>query len=210
MLELKASRRRPDRGLLLRRQSRHGLVVCQAGASRYRRRLKIKFNEPATREGWAKLMKRVGVKGIHMAERDTQRSKNPKPLDYSSTPGRSKVSSRKACSPPNWAGAPMKRSCPPRQAPQGRLRCGDLYRAPRRRYPRAHLDADGRAPSSASWSPTTRRFQLPTISPCARERHLPANLPLCLSPLQRCGAVGARDFRQGRQAATRSAHARRE
>ncbi|MBL8895813.1 MAG: homospermidine synthase [Rhizobiales bacterium] len=43
--------------------------------------LKIKVKEPATREEWAKLMKRVGVKGIHIAERDTQRSKSPKPLN---------------------------------------------------------------------------------------------------------------------------------
>lgn len=38
-----------------------------------------KVTEPKTREGWAKLMKTLGVKGIHIAERDTQRSKNPKP-----------------------------------------------------------------------------------------------------------------------------------
>lgn len=36
--------------------------------------------EPKTREDWAKLAQRLGVKGIHIAERDTQRSKNPKPL----------------------------------------------------------------------------------------------------------------------------------
>ena len=41
--------------------------------------LDIKFEEPAQhdREGWAKLMKKVGVKGVHIAERDTQRTKNP-------------------------------------------------------------------------------------------------------------------------------------
>ncbi|MFD9902369.1 homospermidine synthase [Mesorhizobium sp. NPDC059025] len=33
------------------------------------------------REGWARLMKKVGVKGVHIAERDTQRSKKPKPLN---------------------------------------------------------------------------------------------------------------------------------
>jgi homospermidine synthase len=43
--------------------------------------LNLKIAEPATREGWAKLMKRVGVKGIHVAERDTQRAKEPKPFD---------------------------------------------------------------------------------------------------------------------------------
>jgi homospermidine synthase len=41
----------------------------------------LKAKEPRSREDWAKLMKRLGVKGIHVAERDTQRSKNPKPLD---------------------------------------------------------------------------------------------------------------------------------
>ena len=34
---------------------------------------------PEDRAGWAALMRRVGVKGIHIAERDTQRSSDPKP-----------------------------------------------------------------------------------------------------------------------------------
>lgn len=34
---------------------------------------------PGDRDGWAKVMQRVGVRGIHIAERDTQRSSNPKP-----------------------------------------------------------------------------------------------------------------------------------
>ena len=43
----------------------------------------LKFEEPDQhdREGWAKLMKKVGVKGVHIAERDTQRTKHPKPLN---------------------------------------------------------------------------------------------------------------------------------
>ena len=47
------------------------------------RDLGLKFAEPATedREGWAKLMKKAGVKGIHIAERDTQRAKKPKPMN---------------------------------------------------------------------------------------------------------------------------------
>ncbi|WP_181708578.1 homospermidine synthase [Chthonobacter rhizosphaerae] len=36
---------------------------------------------PTTRDGWASLMQTVGVKGIHIAERDTQRTRAPKPLD---------------------------------------------------------------------------------------------------------------------------------
>ncbi|MCA1298420.1 homospermidine synthase [Stappia indica] len=39
------------------------------------------FEEPTTRKGWAKLMRKVGVKGIHIAERDTQRARAPKPMN---------------------------------------------------------------------------------------------------------------------------------
>src|SRR6201996_1484862 len=41
--------------------------------------LGLKFDEPKTREEWAQLMHRAGVKGIHIAERDTQRAREPKP-----------------------------------------------------------------------------------------------------------------------------------
>jgi homospermidine synthase len=41
--------------------------------------LGIKFKEPKTREDWGRFAKKVGVKGIHIAERDTQRAKMPKP-----------------------------------------------------------------------------------------------------------------------------------
>ena len=41
--------------------------------------LGLKADEPRDREGWAALMSQVGVKGIHIAERDTQRARNPKP-----------------------------------------------------------------------------------------------------------------------------------
>ncbi|MCR4264993.1 homospermidine synthase [Nitratireductor sp. ZSWI3] len=45
--------------------------------------LGLEFDEPGAgdREGWAKLMKKCGVKGIHIAERDTQRAKKPKPMN---------------------------------------------------------------------------------------------------------------------------------
>ena len=41
----------------------------------------LKFKEPKTREDWGKLAKKAGVKGIHIAERDTQRAKQPKPQE---------------------------------------------------------------------------------------------------------------------------------
>ncbi|MFK0205777.1 homospermidine synthase [Agrobacterium sp. NPDC090283] len=42
----------------------------------------LDIEEPQShdREGWAKLMKQLGVKGVHVAERDTQRAKEPKPF----------------------------------------------------------------------------------------------------------------------------------
>ncbi|TYC52367.1 homospermidine synthase [Rhodobacterales bacterium] len=41
----------------------------------------VKFKQPSSRKDWAKLMKKVGVKGIHIAERDTQRANEPKPAN---------------------------------------------------------------------------------------------------------------------------------
>ncbi len=43
--------------------------------------LGLAFDEPETKAEWASLMQRAGVKGIHVAERDTQRAKHPKPPD---------------------------------------------------------------------------------------------------------------------------------
>ena len=37
--------------------------------------------EPTDRTGWATLMRDLGVKGLHIAERDTQRAKSPKPRE---------------------------------------------------------------------------------------------------------------------------------
>jgi homospermidine synthase len=39
----------------------------------------VNTDEPKSREEWGRLMQRLGVKGIHIAERDTQRSGEPKP-----------------------------------------------------------------------------------------------------------------------------------
>ena len=43
--------------------------------------LGLAFTEPTSRAGWAALMHQAGVKGIHIAERDTQRAKKPKPAN---------------------------------------------------------------------------------------------------------------------------------
>lgn len=43
--------------------------------------LGLVYEEPRAREDWARLMQRCGVKGVHIAERDTQLASFPKPLD---------------------------------------------------------------------------------------------------------------------------------
>src|SRR6516225_4987696 len=73
--------------------------------------LKLDFVEPQTREDWGRLMQRTGVKGIHIAERDTSAPAIPSRAESSSTPGRSKAFSRKACSRRSSAGARTKRRC---------------------------------------------------------------------------------------------------
>jgi homospermidine synthase len=70
---------RTDRRLVLRRQPRHGLLVRQAGARQPRPRSGDKAPEPKTKDEWGRLAQRLGVKGVHIAERDTQRAKSPKP-----------------------------------------------------------------------------------------------------------------------------------
>jgi homospermidine synthase len=42
---------------------------------------KLKFKEPNCREDWGRLAKKLGVNGIHIDERDTQRAKQPKPME---------------------------------------------------------------------------------------------------------------------------------
>ena len=80
MAERRKNPGRLDRGLLLRRQSRHGVLVRQAGAASISRPTSARrAPAPKTREEWGRLAQRLGVKGVHIAERDTQRARSPKP-----------------------------------------------------------------------------------------------------------------------------------
>ncbi len=60
----------------------------------------------------------------------------------SSTPGRSKASCRKACSPPNSAGARTRNGRRTTRAITRRLRRGDLYQPARRQHAGPLMDAD--------------------------------------------------------------------
>ena len=205
-----AQARRPDGGLLLRRQSRHGVVVRQAGAAQRRGAISASTRraDDRARTGRA-LMSRVGVKGIHIAERDTQRATHPRSRwASSSTPGRSRASCRKACSRPSSAGARTRSGCRRTRARTRPAAQAAIY-----------LLQPGANTRVRSWTPT-RRPQYgflvthnESISIAdyftvrdGRQGGLPADLPLRLSSLQRRGAVAARDVRQCRQACRRSIH----
>ncbi|GAB4364028.1 MAG: homospermidine synthase [Kiloniellaceae bacterium] len=41
----------------------------------------VEIDDPQSREDWATLMRRLGVKGVHIAERDTQRAREPRPMN---------------------------------------------------------------------------------------------------------------------------------
>lgn len=65
---------------------------------------------PKTRAEWAQLSMTLGVKGVHIAERDTGFPPAPDRPAFLSTPGRSMGFCPKAISRPNWARARMKRN----------------------------------------------------------------------------------------------------
>jgi homospermidine synthase len=101
---------------------------------------------PDDRAGWAKLMKKVGVKGVHIAERDTQRSKTPEPSRMcSSIHGRWKASSPKGLQPAEL-GWGTHEKWKPKNAKStkkaARRRSGSTSR---RGHARAHMVPDARA-----------------------------------------------------------------
>ena len=73
------ARPRPDRGQRPGCQPRPGLAARQGGgADRRPRHRPGRTPSPPTAQGWARLFRDLGVKAIHIAERDTQVSAEPK------------------------------------------------------------------------------------------------------------------------------------
>ncbi len=126
----------------------------------------VKAAEPKTREGWGQVDEAARRQGNHVAERDTQRAKSPKPFGTFINTWSVDGFISEGLQPPNSAGARMRRSCRPRQASQAWLRRRHhISRAPER----IRGCAPGRRPRARYGfsSPTTRRSRLPTISQCA-------------------------------------------
>ena len=105
------------------------------------------FNEPKSREGWGQLAHKLGVKGIHIAERDTQRSKKPKPMNVFVNTWSVEGFVSEGMQPAELGWGTHEKWMPDNgRTHDRRLRCGDLSAAARRQYPRALLVPDaGRA-----------------------------------------------------------------
>ena len=156
-------------------------------------------------------MQRAGVKGIHIAERDTQRARDPKPRGMFVNTWSVEGFCSEGLQPAELGWGTHEKALPANGAtPRFRLRRRDLSDAAGRRHARALLDADragaARLPGHAQRVDLDRG-----LFHAARERQggLPADLPLRLSPVRRRRAVAARDGGRRLAAAGRLADPRR-
>ena len=103
----------------------------------------LKFDEPKTRDDWARLMHRAGVKGIHIAERDTQRARDPEAArDFRQHLVGRGLLLRRTAAGGTRLGHPRKSAAAERQQARLRLRRRHLSDTAWRRHARALLDAD--------------------------------------------------------------------
>ena len=112
---LAARRKNPGRHhgrILLRRQSRHGVVVRQAGAPECRRRSRAQVQGAEDARGMGQARQEGRHQGHpHRRTRHPARQASRSRSRSSSIPGRSKASFRKACSRPSSAGARTRSRC---------------------------------------------------------------------------------------------------
>ena len=200
-------------GELLRRQPRHGVVVRQAGAARHRPRHRRHGRRAEDPRGLgaadaARSASRASTSPSATPSAPGSRSRAAR----SSTPGRSRASSRRACSRPSSASAPMRRRC--------RRTAIAMTSAAR---PAIYLTQPGAGTKVRSWTPTAKAqhgflvthnesISIADYFTRARGRQggLPADLPLRLPSLRRRGAVAARDGGQRLAAAEEVENPRRE
>ena len=160
----------------------------------------------------AKLAQTLGVKGVHIAERDTQRAKNPKPRNVFVNTWSVEGFLSEGMQPAELGWGTHEKWAPANAGfHEERLRRGDLHQPARRQHPRALLDADGARRSSASSSPTTSRSRSPTITPCAttrarRSTGRPATTPITPATTRCCRCTSCSASAGKMQ--TRAAHSR--
>ena len=129
----------------------------------------LKFKEPKTREEWARLAKKAGIKGIHIAERDTQRAKQPKPMNVFVNTWSVEGFISEGLQPAELGWGTHEKWMPA-NARRHKTGCGAaIYLlAARRQYARALMDADRAGATTASWSRTMNRSRSPTTSRSGR------------------------------------------
>jgi homospermidine synthase len=118
--------------------------------------LGLSFEDPRSRDDWARLMQNAGVKGVHIAERDTQRAVAPKPMGVFVNTWSVEGFVSEGLQPADSAGAPTRKGCLQTvtsmiSARERRSTCRDL--APERGCALGRLL---RARSTGSWSPITK------------------------------------------------------
>ena len=159
----------------------------------------LTFDEPKTRDDWARLMQRAGVKGIHIAERDTQRARDPKPRAVFVNTWSVEGFCSEGLQPAELGWGTHEKKLPA----NGRKHDFGCDAA-------IYLTQPGAGTRVRSWTPTAQaqhafmithnEFDLDRgLLHAARERRrgLSADLPLCLPPVRRRRAVAARDGGRG-------------
>ena len=157
----------------------------------------LKFDEPKTRDDWARLMHRAGVKGIHIAERDTQRARDPKPRGIFVNTWSVEGFCSEGLQPAELGWGTHEKALPPNGSKHDFGCDAAIY-----------LTQPGAGTRVRSWTPTAQAQHAflayattnwISIATPLRENgkvaHRP-DLPLRLSSVRRCRVVAARDGRR--------------
>ena len=129
-----------------------------------------KADEPKTREDWGRLAQRLGVKGVHIAERDTQRAKSPKPRNVFVNTWSVEGFLSEGMQPAEL-GWGTHEKWTPANAGFHKTGCGAaIYLDQPGANTRVRSWTPTAQASSASSSPTTSRSRSPTITRCATTR----------------------------------------
>ena len=175
--------------------------------------LKLNVPEPKTKAEWADLMRQAGVKGIHIAERDTQRSKSPKPPEVFVNTWSVEGFLSEGMQPAELGWGTHEKWMP-ENAHTHETGCGAAI----------YLMQPGANTRVRTWCPTRgaqygflvthNEFDLDLRlfhgARCLGRGDLPADLPLRLSSGGRRGALAARTVRARWQDAGEAPHPRRE
>ena len=163
--------------------------------------------EPKTKDEWGRLAHRLGVKGVHVAERDTQRAKSPKPRNVFVNTWSVEGFLSEGMQPAELGWGTHEKWTP---ANAGFHKSGSraaIYPQPARgQHPRAFMDPDRAGAVRLPRHPQRVDLDRRLLHRARRERRggLSADLPLRLSPMRRRGAELHEFF--GRAGEIQSAH----